>query len=408
MTTTLPNLIELAKKGDATSIAVLMNRQLQPKGITAKATLKNDCLQVVFEAAQVPDQEVLIAFTEKGIKGLKIASVQRLKVYGRQIDEDFPEWQQEILLEQLSLPSALPETAVVERVDEQLPQSTPPSQLELAKSGDVGSIAEVLSYFFKEQNIKAAASLKNGCLCIVLQSETTPDQESSVACIRKFLDQLESPSWTKVKIDGWRKGATFRAWQQEISLNASTLEAFSLFGAITKTVQDTGASLLSVTSQAGQAIGAAGNAALQATNGAGYMLDVVNQSPQLETLTKALKVDWLLKIIDQVDIIKAETQVKQLQKKYPHEQPGEIAHRLIVEKALYVGGTGFASSLVPGFAAPMFAVDLVATTAIQAELGYQIACAYGLNPNEPARKVKLRHCLGRHSVAERLLRQDWV
>jgi hypothetical protein len=35
---------------------------------------------------------------------------------------------------------------------------------------------------------------------------------------------------------------------------------------------------------------------------------------------------------------------------------------------LYVGGSGFASSLLPGFAATMFVVDLAATMALQAEM----------------------------------------
>jgi hypothetical protein len=33
-TATQPNLLELAKQGNAHAIAALMNRQLQPKGIT--------------------------------------------------------------------------------------------------------------------------------------------------------------------------------------------------------------------------------------------------------------------------------------------------------------------------------------------------------------------------------------
>ncbi|WP_277926746.1 MULTISPECIES: hypothetical protein [Nostoc] len=40
---TQPNLLELAKQGDAQAIASLINRQLQPKGITAKVALKDAC-----------------------------------------------------------------------------------------------------------------------------------------------------------------------------------------------------------------------------------------------------------------------------------------------------------------------------------------------------------------------------
>ncbi len=121
---------------------------------------------------------------------------------------------------------------------------------------------------------------------------------------------------------------------------------------------------------------------------------MISNSPQLQNLTKALKVDWLLKIVEQVDIDGAETHVKNLQRKYPNEKPGDIAHRVMVEKALYVGGSGFASSLLPGFATAMLAVDLAATTALQAEMVYQIACAYGLNPHEPARRGEVLAIFG--------------
>ena len=126
--------------------------------------------------------------------------------------------------------------------------------------------------------------------------------------------------------------------------------------------------------------------ALQTPEGLGHLLGLIGDSPQLQQLTKAVQVDWLFKIIDQVDIVKAETHVKRLQQKYPHEQPSEIAHRLMAEKSMYVGGSGLASSLLPGFAAALVAVDLAAATAIQAEMIYQIACTYGLDLQEPARK----------------------
>jgi uncharacterized protein (DUF697 family) len=150
-----------------------------------------------------------------------------------------------------------------------------------------------------------------------------------------------------------------------------------------------GAAVTAGQAVAGAAVGvggAIGSAAMQAPQGLGYVLNLVGDSPMLQELTKAFKVDWLLKLIDQVDIVKAETHVKRLQQKYPNEKPSDITHRLMLEKSLYVGGSGFASSLVPGFATALLAVDLAASTALQAEMIYQIACAYGFDLKEPARK----------------------
>jgi len=98
MTASQPNLLELAKQGDARAIAALMNRQLQPKGVTAKATLKDGCLQVVLEAAQVPNQQALVPFICKGVTGLEIESVERIKIYGRQTNQEESAWIQEFEL----------------------------------------------------------------------------------------------------------------------------------------------------------------------------------------------------------------------------------------------------------------------------------------------------------------------
>lgn len=96
---TQPNILELAKQGNAKAITILINRQLQPKGITAKAVLKEGCLQIMLESAPVPKQEVLVAFLRKGITGLEVKSIKRVKVYGRQTGEEFPAWNQEFDLE---------------------------------------------------------------------------------------------------------------------------------------------------------------------------------------------------------------------------------------------------------------------------------------------------------------------
>lgn len=136
------------------------------------------------------------------------------------------------------------------------------------------------------------------------------------------------------------------------------------------------------------------DSAQQITTSLGYVAELIQDGVQLQSLTKAVNLDWLLPILDKVDIVKAETAVKKLQKKYPTESSREIAHRIMMEKVLYVGGSGMASSFVPGFAAAMFAVDLAATTAIQAEMGYQIAAAYGLDLHDPARKGEILAIFG--------------
>ncbi len=70
------NILELAKQGDAQAIASLMNRQLKPKGITAKATVNDLYLQIMLLSDETPNQQALVEFIRKGLTGLKITSIE--------------------------------------------------------------------------------------------------------------------------------------------------------------------------------------------------------------------------------------------------------------------------------------------------------------------------------------------
>ncbi|HEY9697796.1 MAG TPA: hypothetical protein V6D10_11065 [Trichocoleus sp.] len=132
----------------------------------------------------------------------------------------------------------------------------------------------------------------------------------------------------------------------------------------------------------------------QTFEGAGRAVDFVGQQPWIRELSGAFRLNWLVDLLDRVDVDKATDVVRQLQQKYPQESPSQIAHHLMVEKAVYAGGMGLVSSLVPGEAAALLAVDLAATTAIQTEMVYQIAAAYGLDLHDPARRGEVLAIFG--------------
>ena len=101
MTTPQPNPLELAKQGNVRAITFLINRSLQTKGITAKTTFRDGCLHVMLESSEIPDQATLALFIHKGVINLEVASIQKLRVYGKKIVENRPAWSKEFdLLEQ--------------------------------------------------------------------------------------------------------------------------------------------------------------------------------------------------------------------------------------------------------------------------------------------------------------------
>ena len=300
---TVPNIKEPVQT-DANAIAALLNESLQPQGITAKAVLKDVCLQIMLESAQVSDQNLVVPLIRNHLITLNIQSCQKVKIYGRQTGEDFPDWQHEFDLKEQINPLSFKTEAAVE-------------------------VKSLISNSDLEQEQHSLQSAQ------VAQAE--PQKQEA--------QKTEQPSI-------WR----------------------SLFGAVAHAAGAVGGAAVGAGGAVvGTAVGvgsAITSAAVQAPEGLGHLLGLVGDSPQLQQLTKTLQVDWLFKIIDQVDIVKAETHVRRLQQKYPHEQASDIAHRLMVEKSIYVGGSGLASSLLPGFASALLAFDLATTTAIQAEMVY--------------------------------------
>ncbi|NJM60911.1 MAG: hypothetical protein HC849_13010 [Oscillatoriales cyanobacterium RU_3_3] len=66
---------------------------------------------------------------------------------------------------------------------------------------------------------------------------------------------------------------------------------------------------------------------MQVPNFLGSTIGLISQSSILKKLTEKFKIDWLVSAIDNVDVMTAEAQVRELQCQYPHEKPQEIAHR---------------------------------------------------------------------------------
>ena len=124
--------LNAAKVGNPQAIAALMNRSLQPKGITAKAKLTDDCLHVMLEGFAVPHQAAIVPYVTNGIKGLKLATVKSLAIYGRATGEDLPAWSDRVELTEL-VPIALHK---VERIETR-PQEDDPVRCPNCSSAQV-------------------------------------------------------------------------------------------------------------------------------------------------------------------------------------------------------------------------------------------------------------------------------
>ncbi|GAB4291259.1 MAG: hypothetical protein Fur0025_26440 [Oscillatoriaceae cyanobacterium] len=95
---TKPHILELAKQGDAEAISELINRSLQPKGVTATVKLTSGHLSVTLSAAKVPSQKVFAPFIHQGTITLAAPSIQSLTVAGLAAGRSSPNWVEEFNL----------------------------------------------------------------------------------------------------------------------------------------------------------------------------------------------------------------------------------------------------------------------------------------------------------------------
>ncbi|QIR36946.1 hypothetical protein HCG51_09490 [Tolypothrix sp. PCC 7910] len=97
---TQPKLLELAKQGDIKAIVSVINYLLKSKNITAKAVLRYECLEVMLESDQVPEQISSVDLIRKLMLNLRIASLKSVKIYGKKIGHKSADWIDYIYLTQ--------------------------------------------------------------------------------------------------------------------------------------------------------------------------------------------------------------------------------------------------------------------------------------------------------------------
>ncbi|MEB3341282.1 CapA family protein [Okeania sp.] len=89
-----------AKQGDPTAINFLINQALNSIGIKAKTKIQNNNLHILLEAAELPDREICIKVIHRGMKELKVPSIDFVDIYGRRLGDKIPEWTEVIELSQ--------------------------------------------------------------------------------------------------------------------------------------------------------------------------------------------------------------------------------------------------------------------------------------------------------------------
>jgi uncharacterized protein (DUF697 family) len=153
------------------------------------------------------------------------------------------------------------------------------------------------------------------------------------------------------------------------------------------TMNEAIATTIKLTTEAGEAIGAVLHELVErSTETVGHIVSPIAENSFIQYATRVPGLRWLVAALGQVDVTKVEREVAMLRQKYPLETSEELANRVINDIALKAAGIGFLTNAAPPLALSLFAVDLTAIAALQAEMTYHIAAIYGFSLNDPTRR----------------------
>ncbi len=91
------DLLKLAQQGDPGAIARLLNRNLQPRGVTAKVLLRDQCLKILLSSDRPLEQKAFSQFIQQSIDRLGTSNISLVKLYSQQTSEGVPAWAYEFV-----------------------------------------------------------------------------------------------------------------------------------------------------------------------------------------------------------------------------------------------------------------------------------------------------------------------
>lgn len=94
---TQPDLRKLAQQGDPGAIARLLNRTLQPRGVTARVVLNEQELKILIASSRPLEQQAFVQLIQQQINALNSPAITRVKIYSQQVGEATPSWYQEFV-----------------------------------------------------------------------------------------------------------------------------------------------------------------------------------------------------------------------------------------------------------------------------------------------------------------------
>jgi len=185
----MSDVLEAAKNGNPSAIAALLTQHLQgSQELKVKSAIANDCLNLLVEGQNLPDQQETCAAVIDQVKQLAVPTIAVLQIYGKCATDAKPQWSYRFDLSQEVPPELHPKPVIVDPLD-------------LARQGNVEElqkfVAEVLS---DRPDLVTLVELEGSCLKVTVQTSEFLDGQNFAADFGKKLVPIASDAVQEVAI----------------------------------------------------------------------------------------------------------------------------------------------------------------------------------------------------------------
>ncbi len=193
----MTQVLELAKQGDAQAINALVNRSLNPQGITAKVLCQGDQMKIRLESLDIPDKENLTKYLIQGLGKIGV-TISYLEVYGKRTGQEGYAWTRAFRVEggqftPVAAGNSAAPPPVADAADNPFLASTPAAPTGQPKSSMQGMRQDDILAQAQDGNLEAIETIVRAALA---------DKEDLVPLIELNGDVLKVTIETKQFLDG--------------------------------------------------------------------------------------------------------------------------------------------------------------------------------------------------------------
>ncbi len=91
-----PNIHQLAREGDVEAIKLLINRAIEHKNIMALINLQDNCLEIILESIDVPNENIATTLIIREFKTWKPDLISTIRIQAKKCGDNFYSWHQEL------------------------------------------------------------------------------------------------------------------------------------------------------------------------------------------------------------------------------------------------------------------------------------------------------------------------